>query len=209
MLRLLGRLGYSLQANQETREGADHPDRETQVQYLSQTVAGAIERGQPAISVDARKREVVGDFKAVGREFEVKGKPVEVRTHDLRTSSLGTRPVRDLRSGPPMAVFTLSLKSGRRSEAGLSDRHRPIPKRYHVGMSKQIAVRLDDELVDFVDAIVDGGTERSRAAVVTRALERERRRMIAARDAEILAASGPDPELVGLAEHAAGVPIDR
>ncbi len=76
-------------------------------------------------------------------------------------------------------------------------------------MSKQIAVRLDDELVDFVDAIVDSGTERSRAAVVTHALQRERRRMVAARDAEILAASGPDPQLVGLAEHVAGVPIDR
>ncbi len=83
-----------------------------------------------------------------------------------------------------------------------------IPGWYHYGMSKQIAVRLDDELVDFVDAIVDSGTERSRAAVVTHALERERRRMVAARDAEILA-SGPDPQLVGLAEHAAGVPIDR
>lgn len=76
-------------------------------------------------------------------------------------------------------------------------------------MSKQIAVRLADELVDFVDAIVESGTERSRAAVVTRALERERRRMVAARDAEILAVTGPDPELAGLAEHAAGVPLDR
>jgi Arc/MetJ-type ribon-helix-helix transcriptional regulator len=76
-------------------------------------------------------------------------------------------------------------------------------------MSKQITVRLADELVEFVDAIVDSGTERSRAAVVTRALEHERRRMVAARDAEILAASGPDPELAGLAEHAAGSPIDR
>lgn len=64
-------------------------------------------------------------------------------------------------------------------------------------------------LVEFVDAIVESGTERSRAAVVTRALERERRRMVAARDAEILAATGPDPELAGLAEHAAGVPLDR
>ncbi len=76
-------------------------------------------------------------------------------------------------------------------------------------MSKQIAVRIADELVDFVDAIVESGTERSRAAVVTRALERERRRMVSARDAEILAAMGPDPELAGLAEHAAGIPLDR
>lgn len=73
-------------------------------------------------------------------------------------------------------------------------------------MSKQIAVRLPDDLVDFVDGMVESGAERSRAAVVTRALERERRRAIAARDAAILASAGPDPELAGLAEHAAGLP---
>jgi Arc/MetJ-type ribon-helix-helix transcriptional regulator len=71
-------------------------------------------------------------------------------------------------------------------------------------MSKQIAVRLPDELVAFVDAVVESGSEPSRAAVVTRALERERRRAIAARDAEILARTGADPELDGLAEHALG-----
>lgn len=75
-------------------------------------------------------------------------------------------------------------------------------------MSKQIAVRLADDLVEFVDEVVGSGQQRSRAAVVTRALERERRRMIAARDAEILAATGPDPGLAGLAEHVARVPID-
>jgi Arc/MetJ-type ribon-helix-helix transcriptional regulator len=75
-------------------------------------------------------------------------------------------------------------------------------------MSKQIAVRLSDDLVEFVDEVVRSGRQRSRAAVVTRALDRERRRTIAARDAEILAASGPDPELSGLAEHAVGLPID-
>jgi len=71
-------------------------------------------------------------------------------------------------------------------------------------MSKQIAVRLPDDLVEFVDEIVGSGAERSRAAVVTRALERERRRVVAAHDAEILARTGPDHELAGLAEHAAG-----
>lgn len=83
-----------------------------------------------------------------------------------------------------------------------------IPIWYRIGMSKQIAVRLPDDLVEFVDEIVGTGGEPSRAAVVSRALERERRRVIAARDAEILAETGPDPELAGLAEHAAGVPID-
>ena len=68
-------------------------------------------------------------------------------------------------------------------------------------MSKQIAVRLPNDIVDFVDEMVESGSERGRAAVVTRALERERRRVIAARDAEILARTGADPELEGLAEH--------
>jgi Arc/MetJ-type ribon-helix-helix transcriptional regulator len=75
-------------------------------------------------------------------------------------------------------------------------------------MSKQIAVRLPEELVDFVDGIVDSGNQRSRAAVVSRALERERRRAVAERDARILAGVGPDPELVGLAEYSAGLPRD-
>lgn len=83
-----------------------------------------------------------------------------------------------------------------------------IPIRYHNGMSKQIAVRLPDELVDFVDSIVAHGEQRSRAAVVIRALERERRRAIAAHDAEILASHGPDPDLASLAGHVTGRPID-
>jgi len=80
-----------------------------------------------------------------------------------------------------------------------------IPVRYADGMSRQIAVRLPDELVDFVDALVVSGAERSRASVVTKALPRERRRAVAARDAEILARTGRDPELEGLAEHAANL----
>jgi Arc/MetJ-type ribon-helix-helix transcriptional regulator len=73
-------------------------------------------------------------------------------------------------------------------------------------MSKQIAVRLADDLVEFVDEVVGSGRESSRAAVVTQALKRERRRMVAARDAEILAATGSDPDLEGLANYAAAVP---
>ena len=83
-----------------------------------------------------------------------------------------------------------------------------IPFWYRFGMSKQIAVRLADDLVDFVDEIVGSGQEPSRAAVVARALERERRRVVAGRDAAILARTGEDPELAGLAEHAAGLRLD-
>jgi transposase len=89
VLRLLKRMGYSLQANRKTREGADHPDRDAQFQHINDTVEQAIKRHQPTISVDTKKRELVGDFKAVGREFEPKGKPVEVRTHDFKDKDLG------------------------------------------------------------------------------------------------------------------------
>jgi Arc/MetJ-type ribon-helix-helix transcriptional regulator len=83
-----------------------------------------------------------------------------------------------------------------------------LPNWYPNGMSKQIAVRLPDDLVDFVDGVVGAGEARSRASVLARALERERRRVIAMRDAEILARTGRDPELAGLAEHAAGLPSE-
>ena len=83
-----------------------------------------------------------------------------------------------------------------------------IPFWYHIGMSKQIAVRLSDDLVEFLDEVVSSGRQHSRAAVVSRALERERRRAVAARDAEILAATGPDPELAGLADYAAETALD-
>lgn len=89
VLRLLKRLGYSLQANQKTREGAEHPDRDAQFQHINDTVARAIEQGQPVISVDTKKRELIGDFKAVGRELEPKGKPTLVRTHDFKDKDLG------------------------------------------------------------------------------------------------------------------------
>ncbi|SEM14252.1 Ribbon-helix-helix protein, copG family [Blastococcus sp. DSM 46786] len=76
-------------------------------------------------------------------------------------------------------------------------------------MSIQIAVRLPDELVEFLDQLVSDGRAPSRAAVVSRALHRERRREIAARDAAILAAAdGEDDDLDALAEHAARVPLD-
>ncbi len=87
--KLLRGLGYSLQANAKTREGASHPDRDAQFRHISQTVQSALEAGEPAISVDAKKRELVGDFKAVGRELAPKGRPVEVRTHDFKDKKLG------------------------------------------------------------------------------------------------------------------------
>jgi len=75
-------------------------------------------------------------------------------------------------------------------------------------MSRQIAMRLSDDLVEFVDQSVASGRARSRAALVARALERERRRVTAERDAQILAEAAPDAELAALAEYAARLPSD-
>ncbi len=75
-------------------------------------------------------------------------------------------------------------------------------------MTRQIAVRLPDELVEFIDELVAHGQATSRAAVVAQAVEHERRRAIAARDAAILARTEPDAELDGLAEFAARTPMD-
>ena len=75
-------------------------------------------------------------------------------------------------------------------------------------MRRQIAVRLPEELVDFVDELVRQGAEGSRAAVVIRALERERRRAVAARDAAILIRAGEDCDMDGLARHVARAPLD-
>ena len=89
VLRLLKRMGYSLQANQKTRQGADHPDRDAQFAHINDRVARAIERREPVISVDTKKRELIGDLKAVGRELEPTGKPTLVRTHDFKDKDLG------------------------------------------------------------------------------------------------------------------------
>ena len=87
--RVLKSMGFSLQANRKTREGSDHLDRDAQFSYINETAKAALAAGEPVISVDTKKRELVGDFKAVGRELAPKGKPVEVRTHDFKDKQLG------------------------------------------------------------------------------------------------------------------------
>jgi hypothetical protein len=87
--RLLRADGYSLQANRKTREGASHPDRNAQFEYLNGRVRAFQRQGQPVISVDTKKKELVGDFKNGGREWQPQGQPQEVRTHDFQDKELG------------------------------------------------------------------------------------------------------------------------
>ncbi len=87
--KLLRQAGYSLQANRKTREGASHPDRNAQFEYINDSVRRFLQRGQPAISVDTKKKELVGDFKNAGREWRPRGTPEEVRVHDFLIKTLG------------------------------------------------------------------------------------------------------------------------
>ncbi len=86
---LLPRLGYSLQSNRKTREGASHPDRNAQFTYINAQVKAALAAGEPAISVDTKKKELVGDFKNGGREWRPRGSPDPVRVHDFVIPELG------------------------------------------------------------------------------------------------------------------------
>lgn len=87
--KLLRELGYSLQANRKTLEGASNPDRDAQFNHINDQVKSAIAEGQPAISVDTKKKELVGDFKNNGREYRPKGEPEQVRVHDFKIPELG------------------------------------------------------------------------------------------------------------------------
>jgi len=86
---LLHELGYSLQANRKTLEGSGHPDRNAQFAHLNQAVQLQLSLGEPVISVDTKKKELVGPFKNSGRELRPKGQPEEVLVHDFLIPELG------------------------------------------------------------------------------------------------------------------------
>ena len=86
---MLRESGYRLQANVKTKEGSLHPDRDAQFRYLNEQAREFRDGGQPVVSVDAKKKELIGEFKNVGREWEPKGRPVPVRLHDFMVPELG------------------------------------------------------------------------------------------------------------------------
>jgi hypothetical protein len=86
---LLGEMGYSLQANRKTREGGQHPDRNAQFEYINSQTKRLQKRGQPVVSVDTKKKELVGDFENPGQEWQPKGEPEEVQVHDFKDPELG------------------------------------------------------------------------------------------------------------------------
>ena len=81
--QLLRELGFSLQSNRKTREGSAHPDRNAQFEFINARATRRLARKEPVISVDTKKKELVGDYKNSGREWSPQGKPEEVRVHDF------------------------------------------------------------------------------------------------------------------------------
>ncbi len=102
--RLLRGLGYSLQANRKMIEGASHPDRDAQFSHINATAAAAITAGQPVISVDTKKKELVGNFKNAGVQWRPKGDPVLVSTKDFKDKQLG--------KVNPYGVYDIALDEG-------------------------------------------------------------------------------------------------
>ena len=101
---LLKELGYSLQSNVKRLEGGKHPDRNAEFEYINQQVCEEQALGNPVISVDTKKKELVGDFKNNGREWQLKGEPVPVRVHDFVIPELG--------KANPYGVYDLQHNEG-------------------------------------------------------------------------------------------------
>ncbi len=101
---LLADWGYSLQANRKTKEGQDHPDRDAQFEHINRRVREFQRGRQPVVSVDAKKKELVGDFRNPGRQWRPKGRPEEVRAKDFKDKRLG--------KAIPEGVYDLSRNEG-------------------------------------------------------------------------------------------------
>ena len=101
---LLRSLGYSLQSNRKTLEGAQHPDRDLQFCLINERVGAAIAAGEPAISLDTKKKELVGEFKNAGREWRVAGEPIRVSTHDFPSQAIG--------KAIPYGVYDIAFDEG-------------------------------------------------------------------------------------------------
>ena len=102
--RLLVDLGYSLQANRKTEEGQDHPDRDAQFEHIIAKVRSLQRRGQPAVSVDTKKKEIVGNYKNSGRDWEPRGQPRRVKSRDFPDKVLG--------KVAPYGVYDLTANEG-------------------------------------------------------------------------------------------------
>ncbi len=116
VLRLLHLMGYSLQANAKVTEGRQHPDRDGQFRYLNDMAAGFIDDGQPAISVDTKKKELIGDYANGGNEWSPEGEPQRVQVHDFPDRALG-----EFAKAIPYGIYDVANNEGWVSVGDVAD----------------------------------------------------------------------------------------
>ena len=126
--RLLHRLGYRLQSPRKRQEGATHPDRNAQFEHINRTADEHLTAGQPVISVDTKKKELVGNFKNGGQEWQPKGTPTAVLVHDFPTDAEG--------KAIPYGVYDMARNEAWVSVAGTTTRRRSRWRRFATGGSR-------------------------------------------------------------------------
>jgi hypothetical protein len=145
--RLLKDANYSLQANRKTREGGSHPDRNAQFAQINEQIKAMQKRRQPVVSVDAKKKELVGDFKNGGREYRPQGKPERVRVYDFEDKQLG--------KAIPYGVYDVTANTGWVSvgiDHDTAEFAVETLRRWWLGMGVKVYPQAEEMLV-----IADGG----------------------------------------------------
>ena len=130
--RLLRERGYSLQANAKTTEGGQHLDRDAQFAYLNDRATDHLAAGDPVISVDTKKKELVGAYRNGGREWQPKGEPEQVKVHDFLDPTLG--------KANPYGVYDVADEH-RLGGGGHRPRHRRVRGQHHPSMVAQMQER--------------------------------------------------------------------
>ena len=154
--RLLREAGYSLQGNAKTLEGGQHPDRDGQFIYLADQAAEHLGAGAPVVSVDAKKKELVGQFKNGGQDYHPAGSPVPVNVHDFLDPALG--------KAIPYGVYDIGANSGWVSVGSDHDRH----ARQHASEQVGLVAGLGGTVMDVLEVRDDHRIRRPLAAVAAR-----------------------------------------
>jgi transposase len=144
--KLLKAKGYSLQANRKTREGKQHPDRNAQFEHINRRMQACRRRGQPAVSVDTKKKEVLGNRKNTGRTYRPKGKPREVDTHDFPDAKLGKAipyGVYDLESNEAWVSVGIDHDTAEFAVASIAEWWKRMGRKRYGGAAKRLLITGD------------------------------------------------------------------
>jgi hypothetical protein len=163
VLRLLDELGYSMQAPSKQRELSSHPDRNAQFEHINREVKAFQQEDQPVVSVDAKKKELVGDFKNGGREWQLVGTPEPVRAHDFEDKKLG--------KAIPYGIYDISANMGWVS-VGVDHDTAEFAVQTLMRWWENMGVELYPEARKLLVVADGGGSNSSRARLWKRELQR-------------------------------------